>query len=76
MSGVATRQNNIIVIIIFYQVTIGISNLHGLKVKSDLTDIILTFVYRPLAGPCLGVGRGETWVPGEGIVNDTDAPGD
>ena len=53
-----------------------ISNLHSLKVKSDLTDIVLTLVYRPLAGPCLGVGGGEAWVPGEGVDNDTDVPGD
>ena len=53
------------------QSTTGVRYLHGLEVKSDPTDVVLTLDNPPLTGPRLGVGGG---VAGVGDVGDV--PGD
>ena len=44
-------------------ITIGICDLHGLKVQSDLTNIIAQLVYLPLAVPRHRVFPGISGVP-------------
>ena len=45
------------------EITIRISQHHGLEVKSDLADIIPDLVYLPLAGADRGVCTGIPGIP-------------